>query len=71
MPAAQAGRLLRGVRVLVALKMERVIETIARTMRLQLKFTPQRMNLTTLTLVFVFYIPLVSSQSNKRQRGSD
>lgn len=58
-PSAQAGRLLRAGKALVALKMVNVTETMERTMRLQLKFTPLRMNFAILTLVLTFCGQLV------------
>ncbi len=45
----------RGARCLVALNIENVVAIIARTIRLQLKFTPLRTNFATLTLVLIFY----------------
>jgi hypothetical protein len=53
-PTAQAGRLFLGGRALVALKIEKVIESMERTIRLQLKFTPRRKNFAIRTLVFIF-----------------
>lgn len=53
-PSAHAGRLFRAGSCLVALKMEKVMESIERTIRLQLKFTPLRTNFAIRTLVFIF-----------------
>jgi len=54
-PRAQTGRLLRGGSILVALKIEKVVESIERTMREQLKLTPRRKNLATRTRVLTFW----------------
>lgn len=53
-PSAHAGRLLRVGKTLVALKMEKVIESMERTIRLQLKFTPLSTNFAIRTLVLIF-----------------
>jgi hypothetical protein len=53
-PAAHGGRLFRKGSVLVALNMEKVIESMERTMRLQLKLTPLSRNFAMRTLVFIF-----------------
>lgn len=60
-PSAQAGRLLRAGRAFVALKMLNVTETMDRTMRLQLKFTPLRMNFAIRTRVLTFCELLVAA----------
>ena len=54
-PAAQGGKLLRGGKDLVALKMVMVVEIMARTIKEQLKLTPRRKNLATRTLFLTFY----------------
>lgn len=46
---------LRGGSVLVALKIEKVVESIARTIREQLKFVPRRHILAIRTLVLIFW----------------
>jgi hypothetical protein len=43
-----------GAKCFVALKIIKVIESIARIIRLQLKFTPLKTNLVTYTLVLIF-----------------
>jgi len=53
-PEAHAGRLFLVGKALVALKIEKVIESIESTMRLQLKFTPRRKNFAIRTLVLIF-----------------
>jgi hypothetical protein len=53
-PLAHAGRPLFGDKVFVAKKMCREVETIARTIRLQLKLTPRRQTFASLTLVLIF-----------------
>ena len=52
---AHGGRPFCGGRDLVALKMANEVESIARMIKLQLKFTPRRANLASLTLVLTFY----------------
>lgn len=54
-PAAQGGRPLRGGNFFVALKMENVVASMERTMRLQLKLTPRSIIFASRTLVFTFY----------------
>jgi hypothetical protein len=54
-PDAQGGRLLRAGSCLVALKMENVVASMERTMRLQLKLTPRSIIFAIRTLVFTFY----------------
>ena len=51
---AHAGELLLVGRLRVALKMEKVVESIARTMRLQLKLTPRRAIFAIRTRVLTF-----------------
>ena len=45
-----------GGRFRVALKMEKVVEIMATTIRLQLKLTPLRATFASRTLVFIFYV---------------
>lgn len=53
-PGAHGGRPFRDGMCLVALKMENVVASIARTIKEQLKLTPRRKNLAILTLVLDF-----------------
>ena len=55
-PRAHGGRLLRGGRVLVVLKMVNDVESMDSTIRAQLKLTPRRKNLATRTRFLTFYI---------------
>src|SRR5271156_4642941 len=54
-PVAQTGRLLRGGSERVALKMEKVVESMDRTMREQEKLTPRRTILARRTRVLIFW----------------
>ena len=58
---AHGGRLFRGGRLLVALKIEKVVEIMESTMSEQLKLTPRRKNLAARTRILDFYR---TSQSN-------
>jgi hypothetical protein len=62
LPSAHAGRLFRFGSDFVALKIENVVASIERTMRLQLKLTPRRKNFAIRTLVFDFWAEV----SNKK-----
>lgn len=55
-PTAHAGRPFLAVKFLVVLKMVSVDDSIASTIRLQLKFTPRRANFAIRTLVFTFCV---------------
>jgi hypothetical protein len=53
--AAHAGRLFRGARCLVALKMAKTVASIERTIRLQAKLIPRRNIFAIRTRVLTFY----------------
>jgi hypothetical protein len=53
---AQAGRLFRGGSDLVALKIENVVESMARTMRLHEKLTPRMINFAIRTRFLDFWL---------------
>ena len=53
-PCAQGGKELREGMAFVALNMEKVVESMERTMRLQLKLTPRRAILAIRTRVLTF-----------------
>ena len=53
-PLAHGGKLLRGGRFLVALKMVKVVAIMERTMSEQLKLTPRRKNLAARTRILAF-----------------
>ncbi len=53
-PNAQGGNLFRGGMAFVALNMEKVVESMDKTMRLQLKLTPRRANFAIRTRILTF-----------------
>ena len=56
--SAHGGRLFRGARVFVALKIAKAVATMERTIRLQAKLMPRRKIFAILTRTLIFYLLL-------------
>jgi hypothetical protein len=61
--SAHGGRLYRGARVLVALKMANAVAIMERTMNEQAKLTPRRSIFANRTSTLILYFPLVAGRS--------